>query len=359
MGDNTHSGVDPAAIQLFLKNLSVVIEGHGEIKDPKARYLKQKSQVEGLVALENEFRHTLIAHSRGNYVFRRFVKFICEERRNILAARPYFRERQDVFTKEISKALKKRNERSLYHFHVNYQFILFTMRVVAWKPRSRITILFEQISALRQELVETNMPLALNRARMFFSKTPPSHLTHMDFVQISCEGLMSAVDKYVLPFSSNFRAVAIGRMLGNFIENYSETLLHFYPVDKRKIYRGNKSAGKHVNGVDKERLAREVNEDVSDDVYKTTPDEISSLMAAASCVSADSGTVQGMGHGDGNDVDVPKLVDRFAAADDTRPDVRVEAHDALVSMHTAIDQLEPRLRKFLRMWGVSTTSAVV
>src|ERR1035441_1274710 len=133
--DNARAGTDPAAIQLFLKNLSVAIDGHGEITNPQERYAKQKSQVEGLVALENDFRHTLIAHSKGNYVFRRFVKFICEERRNILAARPYFRERQDVFTKEISKALKKRNEKSLYKFHVNYQFLLFTMRVVAWKPR--------------------------------------------------------------------------------------------------------------------------------------------------------------------------------------------------------------------------------
>jgi DNA-directed RNA polymerase specialized sigma subunit len=351
-------GVDTDAIQLFARNLSLAIDKYGEITNPQERYAKQKLQMETLVALEKEFRRTLISHSKGNYVYRRFVRFICEEKRNILAARPFFRERQKLFTLEISKALKKRSEKSLYKFHVNFQFVLFTMKCRVWKPKSRVTLLYRQIDALRREILETNMPLALNRARMFFSKTPAAHLTYMDFVQISSEGMMSGIDKYVLPFSSNFRAVLIGRMLGNFIENYSETLLHFYPVDKRKIYRGNKSAGKHVNGIDRERLAQEVNKDVKDNVYKTTPDEISSLMAAASCVSADSGTVQGLGRGD-DELDVPKLVDRFEAPADTRPDVRVEEHDALVSMHNCIEELDLREKKLLRMWGVSSAPAVV
>lgn len=365
--NNFGPGVDPEAIQLFHRNLKASIKGYDKpLKKGEERHdltsaellRKQKGQMESLVEMEKEFRQRLIAHSMGNYVYKAFVKFICETQRNILAARPYFRERQKLFTKEISKALKKRNEKTLYRFQFNFKFVLFVMRTVEWKPKSPLRLLFNRIAALREELIVANMPLALNRARLFFSKTPTSHLAHMDIVQIASEGLMAAIDKYVLPFSSNFRSVAIGRMVGNFIENYSETLIHFYPVDKRKIYRANKNAGKHVNGVDHERLSQEVNKDVKDDVYLTNPAEIQSLMAAASCVSADSGTVPGMGRGV-DDVDVPKLVDRFEAPEETRPDVRVEQNDALQGMFTAINALALRDMKLLRMRGVNPNGFVV
>ena len=234
------------------------------------------------------------------------------------------------------------------------------MRVRPWKPHSPVTRLYRQIHALREELISTNMPLALNRARLFFSKTPASHLAYMDLVQISSEGLMSAIDKFCLPFTSTFRSVAIGRMVGNFIENYSETQLHFYPVDKRKIYRANKFAGKHVSGIDPQKLTEEVNKDV-DNAYKTNPDEIMSLMAASSCVSADTGTVRGIGSSDGDDsINVPKLVDRFQAPDDTRPDVRVEQQDALASMYTSIREVLTEVeRKFLRLRGVAVPVPVL
>ena len=352
-------GIDTGAIQLFAKNLARVKAGYGEPATAGERYKKQKDQLETLVALETEFRKTLIAHSAGNWVYKKFVHFICEEKRNILAARPYFRERQKLFTNEISVALKKRAEKSLYRFHANFQFILFAVRSRDWKPLSPIRRIFRKIDALRTEIVETNMPLALNRARLFFSKTPASHLAYMDLVQISSEGLMSAIDKFCLPFSSTFRSVAIGRMVGNFIENYSETQLHFYPVDKRKIYRANKFAGKHVNGIDPEKLTAEVNKDV-DKAYRTNPDEIMSLMAASSCVSADTGTVRGVASLNDDAVNVPKLVDRFEAPEDTRPDVRVEQQDALSAMYTAIKENLSILEvKLLRLMGVSVPEAVL
>lgn len=350
-------GVDTDAIHLFAKNLARAKAQYHDPETPLEQYNKQKKQMETLVALETEFRKTLISHSLGNWAYRRFVHFICEEKRNILAARPYFRERQKLFTDEISKALKKRNEKTLYKFHANFQFILYVMRLRPWKPGSPVTRLYNKIQALRNELIETNMPLALNRSRIFFSHTPASHLAYMDLMQISSEGLMSAIDKYCLPFSSNFRSVIIGRIVGNFIENYSETQLHFYPTDKRKIYRANKFAGKHVDGIDFEKLTKEVNHEV-DAVYRTNPDEIASLMAAASCVSADTGTVKGLSSdGEGTmGSSVPKLVDRFQAPDDTRPDVRVEEHQAMTAMQNAIaGVLTLRERKVLRMRGMSLT----
>ncbi len=358
-GNSSGFGSETEHIQLFAKNLSRAKAVYGEPATAAERYRKQKHQVETLVALESEFRRALIAHRWGPGVYRQFVTFICDDRRNILAARPYFRERQTVFTRDISKVLKRRQEKGLYRFHFNFQFVLFAMRARPWKHGSLVSKLYRRIAALRQELVETNMPLALNRARIFFSKTPTSHLTYMDLVQIASEGLMSGIDKFCLPFSATFRGVAIGRMVGNFIENYSATLLHYYPPDKRKIYRANKFAGKHQHGIDYERLAEEVNVDAKDPVYRTNPEEIAALMAAASTVSADSGTVPGFrGDASGGDaVAVPKLVDRFAAPEDTRPDVRVETQEALGAMHAAIGVALPlRDRKFLAMRGICPES---
>lgn len=307
-------------------------------------YDRQKAQFEKLIGLENELRSTLIAHRSGPAVYRDFIRFICEQKRNILAARPFFRERQTTFTKQISKALKKRSETSLYKFHFNYQFVLFVVGARNWTAGSKIRKLAEQIKQIRTEIVEMNMPLAISRARIFWSRTPKSHLVLMDLIQISCEGLMSGVDKFVPPFTRIFRAVAIGRMTGNFIESYSETPIHFYPCDKRKIYRANKLVGKHADGVDFDRLATEVNVGV-DGTHRTNSSEIAGLMAAASVVSADTTLSQ--------DPEAPEPISRFAAPESSRPDRQAEEKDAMLSMASAIEKLTVFERKLLRLKGVS------
>jgi DNA-directed RNA polymerase specialized sigma subunit len=312
-------------------------------------YERQKAQVEKLVALESAFRKELISHRSGASVYRDFITFICDERRNILAARPYFRERQTVFTKQISKALKKRAEKSLYRFHFNFQFVQFVVGARSWgKIGRRILELAEAIKAIRTELVEMNMPLAISRARIFWSRTPKSHLSLMDLIQISAEGLMSAVDKFVPPFSRVFRAVAIGRMTGNFIEEYSETPIHFYPCDKRKIYRANKLTGRQPDSIDFERLASDVNAMArrsGEAPHRTDARELAGLMAAASVVSADSNSSQ--------DPDAPEPIARFAAPESSRPDRQVEERDAITRMAWAVAQLTVYEQKVLRLKGVS------
>lgn len=182
---------------------------------------RQKRQVETLVKLEKRFRRALTKHRWGPGIYRDFVKMIVEDKRNILAARPYFRERQNVFTQEISQALKNRNWRALGKFHYNFTFIKWALSIRKWAKGSPLVKLAEQVAAMRCELTEMNMPLAISRARIFWSRTPKAQLSYMDLVQISCEGLMNGIDKFCLPFSASFRAVAIGRITGNLIEDYS------------------------------------------------------------------------------------------------------------------------------------------
>lgn len=335
-------------LRSFAVSVNREIEKYGSADEIKV-VERQKAQVEKLVALEAEFRRTLINHHWGPGVYRSFVKFICDERRNILAARPYFRERQNVFAKQISKALKLKADKGLYRFHFNFQFIKFTMNSRKWgnnKSGGKIVKLYNDIVAARTELIEMNIPLVMNRASLFFRRTPPSHLSYMDFIQIGCEALMKGIDKFCLPYSKVFRSVAIGRMVGDFIEQYSETLLHFYPGDKRTLYKANKLVSRYRGGsID----FREIAEDINDTAKKgmsTTPEEIQNLMAAASCVSADQEVEVK------DDSKIEPSITKFSAPSDTQPDVRYEEREAYEALDVAFRKLSLFHQKLLRLKGV-------
>lgn len=327
----------------FASSLEKAIE-YIDRPDDETLLERQREQIELMVALEKKIRKTLATHRWGDYVYRKFVSHICDERQNVLAARPYFRERQEVFTEHISEAIKSRDHKKIQEFGFNYQFINFVRKCRPWKPNCTFMKLLKRHASVRNEIVTLNMPLAISRARIFYSRTPPSHLSYMDLIQISCEGLMAAVDKFCLPFSPVFPAVAIGRITGNFIEQYSETAIHFYPKDKRRLYRANKIIGSTGDGVDFERLAKQVNESV-DSGHKTNPAELSGLISAASTVSSDTPV-------DFNDTESQTLVSRFVAPDSCRPDVQVEEGEAMNEMSKATSVLVLLEKKVLALKGV-------
>lgn len=341
--------IDDEHFRQFAVRLEEQIDKYG-ITPGDEKFLEyQKSQVERLVALEEQFRLTLISHWQGSAIYKAFIRYIRDERGNILDARPYFRERQPVFTKKISKALEDRADKSLYKFHVNYRFVQFALSVRTFGKKSKLNKLAREIEKVRTELIEMNMPLAISRVRIFWSRTPQSHLSYMDLVQIACEGLMSAIDKFCLPFSKVFRSVAIGRIVGNFIEEYSETLVHFFPRDKRNIYRANKLIHKFAGNVDYEALAAEVNVGV-EPTHRTTASEIADLMAAASCVSADDkGPPEHVSAGGAPD----SPITNYAAPEMDQPDVAFEHREAMAALQRAILQLPLWDQKLLALKGVS------
>lgn len=332
----------------FAQNLEACISKYGNV--PRSEMVAiQKKQVEKLVALEKEFRQTLIRHPWGPSVYRNFVTFICDEKRNILAARPFFRERQGVFTNSISKALKKRQDKALYKFDFNYEFVQFTLSQKRWAANrngSRIVALANEIRDLRWELVEMNMPLAIDRARMFFRRTPQSHLAYMDLVQITAMGLMAGIDKFCLPYGAAFRHTVIGRMIGNLIEEYSETLIHFYPGEKRKVYRANKIISRMGDTIDWEAVVAFVNRDLEPQ-HRTTIPEIQDLLSASSTVSSDVPVASQ------EDEEETTTLDVFQAPEDYQPDVQVEHSEAMKAVGEAIQMLPLIEQKLLRMKGVA------
>jgi DNA-directed RNA polymerase specialized sigma subunit len=341
----------------FGDSLQRIIARYGDVPEEEI-VERQRQQVKRLVALETRFRHVLIAAPVGEEVYRDFVRYICDVRRNILAARPFFRERQDAFTRDISTALKRRQDVSLYHFRFNYQFVSFVVRGPRRFPEIRprklpreAVLIAKEIEALRTEIVEMNLPLAINRASIFWRSTRQVRQQFMDLVQTCAEGLIAAVDKFCLSERDeekwNFPGVAIGRMVGNLIEESSTSVLHFYPNDQRKLYRALKVLGRNIEAgeVDFERLADRVNEKASGAAQLTSPAELASLLSAVSCVSIDTPA--------SDDPDAPSPVQEIDSGEAWRPDVSYE-HEALRSeMRRSLAALPVLHRKVLQLRGVS------
>ena len=274
-----------AHFSVFASSLEALLSRH-DMPDRKNLDTHQCGQIEDLVAAEIVFRNQLQKQKLGRKIYAGFIDYVRKERRNILAARPYFRERDSVFREKISGALAAGNPDGLYTYGINAIFIQFVLSKYGHRlnPTGPLIRYANKVLKIRSDIVEQNLPLAISKAKKFYSSTPKSpHMDRMDLMQVSSEGLISAVDKFVLPYTPRFRAVVIGRSTGNLIGNYSETLIHFYPGDRRKIYQANKARRKTQ---DLDKLVEIVNTNLPMEL-QTNADEIQQLMNASSHLSLD------------------------------------------------------------------------
>ncbi len=255
----------------------------------------QKQQFEELIAAETAFHQHLLSNPKiATEIYKRFIQEIRLVNKNILSARPYFRETADNFSLNITPALKLDNPEAIKAFAINFHMVKFAKD--KWKGlwTKKCEALFRRVERARTVLIENNMALAVNRAKIFYRKTPKGHLTFLDMIEISSMGLAAGVDKYCGPFKKNFIGVCIGRIVGNLIDAYSETVLHFYPADRRILYRANSIRGRQ--GItDIPELTKAVNDSFAADLLegKTAPPKITEsnlayLMSAASLISSDS-----------------------------------------------------------------------
>lgn len=255
----------------------------------------QQQQVEELMDAEIKFKETILKYRHSTTVYTKFWNKVCITNKNILSARPYFRESAVTFSKSVTPAIKIKDIDALKTFNINYQLIKFIREnwIGPFPPRAEQ--LFHRVHKAREVLIENNIPLAINRAKLFYRKTPKSHLTLMDMIGISGSGLAAGIDKYCGKYTKVFRSVCIGRMVGNLIDAYSETMLHFYPSDRRILYKAHTiRARKGIEDI--VELTAAVNQSFKDDEKEgksvpkneVTVSELSYLMSAASMVSADS-----------------------------------------------------------------------
>jgi RNA polymerase sigma factor (sigma-70 family) len=223
------------------------------------------------------------------------MTFILEGKKNKLSVRPYFRERQNTFSKRVFKILKAKDPQKLHKFRINYMFVKWVLesdevelvdedgdRYIKTTPhyggknRRRLQELYDQILKNREMLCENNLPLAIHYAKKFWAATPQRHLEYMDLIQDSSRGLLEAIDNFVPPYRTVFRSTAIGRMGLNMQEDYSATLVKLSPKDRRILYRARKA--KQTNA---DISGNELAKFVSESFKGTTAAEIEMLEIAA------------------------------------------------------------------------------
>lgn len=254
----------------------------------------QKQQFEELVAAERLFHETVLSYRISTEMYKKFIQLVRITNKNILSARPYFREASDTFSSKITPALKAKDPEAMKVFNINFHFVKFCKDHWIGLWPKKLDLLYKRVERARTILVENNMPLAVNRAKIFYRKTPKGHLSFNDLIEMSAMGLCAGIDKYVGEFKKNFVGVCIGRIVGNLIDGYSETVMHFYPSDRRVLYRANSIRGRQ--GIhDVEELTKAVNDSFAADLLegKTAPkpvvvSELAYLMSASSPVSSDS-----------------------------------------------------------------------
>lgn len=309
----------------------------------------QKQQLENLLEAELKFKAEILKYKRqSREIYKKFLQRICVQNKNILSARPYFRESAINFSKNITPAIKANDIDKLKTFVINFQFIKFIRENWLGPFPKRAEALFIKVETCRRKLIENNIPLAINRAKLFFRKTPRSHLDLMDLIIISCYGLATGVDKWSMAtYSNSFKPMLIGRITGPTIEQYSQTVLHFFPNDKKIIYRANSIKGRQ--GIkDVIELTDAVNRSFEQDAKegkgippKVTVAQLSELLQASSTVSADSVV---------NDEGVP--VYGFTPSDVPTAEVQYIEQEEKNSVYLLVRTLPILHRKVLKLKGL-------
>lgn len=231
---------DPAFYNLA-NSIAKVLEKNNNGKKLNKRDFtkKQKAQVERMMELEEIFRKTINSYKQSDKIYYKFLIYIKVERGNILMARPFFRENSKTFGKDISPAFKDGDIEKIKQFHINYKFILFAMENWKGTVPQKAADAWKEHQEVRREIIENSMPMAINEAMKFYKAVPRNHTNLMDIINASVSGLCIGVDKWVGPFRTVFRSVCLSRMKSNIMDVYNQTFLHYYPSDKKIIYKSN------------------------------------------------------------------------------------------------------------------------
>lgn len=249
---------------------------------------KQKFQVEKIMELEETFRKTINSYKQSDKIYYKFMIFIKIQKGNILTARPFFRENSKTFGEKISPAFKEKDVQEIKKFHINYKFMLFVIE--NWKGNIPPKALdaWEKHQEIRKQIIENSMPMAINEAMKFYKAVPKNHVSLMDMINASVSGLCTGVDKWVGPFRSVFRSVCLSRMKANIMDIYNQTVFHFYPSDKKIIYKYNLIKSKSKDIVSSEIL-QDINQYLKENNDKRTLEtyELQDLLAGAALDSVE------------------------------------------------------------------------
>lgn len=354
MAKNNYSFTDRDFQELAAAVNSAIIKNDGLIGD-------QQEQVELVVQLEKKFKYHIQKYQQTVEIYKKFIKKFNDidssgdiadsDTENILSAQPYFREKTENFNK-IARAIKDNDPHALMQYNINYQFIDFIVKNWKGNVPERAKRYYDDFLQARRILIENNLPLAINRAKLFYRKTPKSHLSLLDLINICTYGLMSGIDKYDGDYSKVWRSVCIGRMVGYMIEEYSKTFLKMYPSDKKILYRAN-ALKFRMKIEDIGELTKAVNESFLQDKKEgrsapklpITELHIATLLSASSYVSADPMDSE-------EDEDAQSVYDTFSDDSESAED-RLIREDLLERISRNSKKLSNLEKKIIKLKGVN------
>jgi hypothetical protein len=322
----------------------VIEDNEGSIDD-------QKEHVERLMQLELTFREDIKRYSKGTEAYVKFIKYITIEVGNMLTAKSYFREIAADYTK-ISEKMKNDDAKGLMIFHPNYSMIQFIVENWGGPLPKKVQSTYNKFLECRRELIENNLPLAINRAMIFYRKTPKNHLTLLDFIGICTCGLAVGIDKYVGQYTPVWRSVCIGRMVGFMIEEYSKTFIKMYPSDQKILYR-TKALKYKLQIEDTKLLTKVVNDSFYEDQKLGKPcphlpiaeEVIRGLLNSSGYISADSVSP------DSEDEEGVSVYD-YAFNEEDNVEEKVEYRDSVRKISSMGMYLTIMERKVIRLKGV-------
>jgi len=339
----------------FAKSVSKKIEKNAKIPDD------QEKQVNKVFELETKFKNilnTTAPHKLAD-VYLSFIHFIKNEVGNILSSQSYFRVKKTSFSR-ISKFIKNDDAKKLIEFPINYNLAKFIRDNWGGPLPEKAEVLFQKLVVSRQILIENNIPLAINRAKLFYRKTKENNLTLMDLINICLIGLVVGIDKYAGAYTRSWRSTCIGRMTGFMIKEYSETFIKLFPSDRKILYRANMI--KYRNKVeDIKELTAAINLSFEEDKKQgmsipklpITEDTIENLMNAAHYYSTDIRMSNESHENNPEDSgDFFNLENQHLYTDDEDISDKLERYDTHHQLMLAIEDLDYLQQKILKLKGI-------
>ena len=304
----------------------------------------QKEQLELLMKLEDKFRKSILKTSQAKEIYKKFVLYIVADQRNRLLAKPYFRERNDAFNNGISEAIKTGNIKKLQTYHINFLLISFIKENWRGPMPEKTQTFYDKIKKTRNDLIVSNLPQAINQAKIFFRKTPESHLSLSDMVGYCSAGLISGVDKWSGPYSKVWRSTCIAYGVGFMIDAYSKTQIHMSPSDRATLYRINSIRFKSKSD-DEKVISHLLNKEFPNEKARFDSQKISILLSAANVSSTEAPVDQ-------DESDRTVFVKDYIA--DAKADVEDSfiENDASRKMIECIRKLPYLNQKILRLKGI-------
>lgn len=290
-----------------------------------------------LCNLEVQFSKKLRSTAEGRKVYEKFVYKINRMKGGIKVAKPYFRERQDIFSETVNRAIRENKPDMMYAIPINYKFVRYAMENIT-KPSKKILELHEEIKTTREQIISKYLHLALNKAKVFSKSMYIGYADFSDVLQLANEALVLAVDKYVVDEnSSSFHVMAIGRIVGHLIAYgsapSSATIgLH----NQKKLYQIRKLMQK-TPGINNKEMA---------EILKIAEKDIDELIEATKYSSLDQPV--------NADMEDSSLGDFVAdqKCETNNPHSNTE-HSQLVSMlYSKMDQLSIIEQKVLKLKGI-------